>query len=136
MKRLKIPLIYISSFLASTLPVLIYFFVNMDKYVKTVPDRVKLCFGGIIALGIVILKVIGKLKVPSRLVGFGIVFVLCYLFNALLQDLMVFSLLALVGELLDLGFQIYLEKHKKDKENEKAAQKTAEAVERVLNGRV
>lgn len=136
MKKIKIPLIYIASFLASTLPVLIYFFINMDKYVKTVPDRVKLSFGGIIALGIVVLKVLGKLKVPSRLVGFGIVLILCYLLEALIQDLMVFSFLAFIGELLDLGFQVYLRKRKKDKENEKAAQKTAEAIERVLNGRV
>ena len=136
MKRLKIPLIYISSFLASTLPVLIYFFINMDKYVKTIPDRVKLSFGGIIVLGIVVLKVLGKLKAPSRLIGFGIVFILCYLLEALIQDLMVFSFLAFIGELLDLCFQVYLKKHKKDKENEKAAQKTAEAIEKVLNGRV
>ena len=47
MKRMKLPLLYILSVLLSVLPVLIYFIVNHDRYIRSVPEGIKLLFGAI-----------------------------------------------------------------------------------------
>ena len=136
MKKFKIPLLYLLSFALSVLPVAIYFFINVDRYVKTVPDRLKLTTGLICLCLIVFLKVIGKLRMPSRTVLFGMVFLLCYLLESVLDDLLVFSFLALVGEVLDYICQIFIRRAKEDRIAQKSAERTANEIEKVLNGRV
>ena len=136
MKKFKIPLLYLLSFVLSVLPVLVYFFANADRYFVTVPDRVRLSCG-LVCLGVIVfLKVMGKLKMPSRAVLFGLVTVLCYLLERVLNDLIVFSFLALVGEVLDMVCQAFIKKAKEDRLIEKSAERTAKEVERALNGRV
>lgn len=136
MKKSKIPLLYCLSFVLSVLPVSIYFFVNSDRYIKTIPDRIKITAGLVILSVIVILKVIGKLKMPSRTVLFGFVFIMCFLLGRVLNDLIVFSFLALVGEILDSICQIYIRRERERILTEKAANATADKLEKILNGRV
>ena len=136
MKKSKIPLLYCLSFVLSVSPVSIYFFVNSNRYIKTIPDRIKITAGLVILSVIVILKVIGKLKMPSRTVLFGFVFIMCFLLGRVLNDLIVFSFLALVGEILDSICQIYIRRERERILTEKAANATADKLEKILNGRV
>ena len=136
MKRLKIPILYLLSFVLSIAPVGIYFFLNRHRYFVTLPDKVKITVGLVCLVFIVFLKVMGKFKMPSRAVLFGFVMILCYLMERVLDDLLVFSFLALVGEILDIVCQIFIRKAKEEKLIEKTAERTAGEIERILNGRV
>ena len=73
---------------------------------------------------------------PSRAVLFGLVCVLCYLLERVLADLLMFSFLALVGEVLDMICQGIIKREKEKKFAQKTAERTAVEIERVLNGRV
>ena len=136
MKKIRIPILYLLSFAVSVLPVAIYFFANADRYFVTVPDKVKLTCGLVCMLVIVFLKVMGKLKMPSRAVLFALVMVMCYLLERVLDDLIVFSFLALIGEILDMICQHFIKKAKEERMLQKSADRTAKEIERVLNGRV
>lgn len=102
--RLRLILLYIGSFITSVAPLLVCLFVNLNKYTETPNETVKLCIGGVLAVFFLFLKVIGKLQMPRRIVLFGIVFIMAYLLEAILNDLILLSGMALAGELLDLVF--------------------------------
>ena len=136
MKRIKIPLLYLLSFVLSVLPVAIYFLANKDRYFVTVPDRVRLSAGLICLCVIVFLKVMGKLRMPSRAVLFGLVCVMCYLLERVLDDLLVFSFLALVGEVLDMCCQAIIRREREKRLVQKTAQATTSEITKILNGRV
>ena len=136
MKRFKIPFLYLLSFVASVLPVALYFFANADRYFVTVSDRVRLSVGIVCLCVIVLLKAMGKLKMPSRAVLFAFVMVMCYLLERVLDDLIIFSFLALVGEILDIGCQYLIRREREKKLVEKTAQATTAQITKILNGRV
>ena len=136
-------LLYIGSFIVSLAPLVFIMAWNWGDYTKTPGDTVKLCFGGVLILIFVFLKVIGKLKMPRRIVLFGIVFILSYLFQAILKDLIIISGMALLGEFLDcVLFQRPIKVLKEKIVIEKTADSTASKVEEVMkkyfegNGRV
>jgi hypothetical protein len=135
MKKLKRNLVflYIGSFLVSIAPLLAVLIARWNVYTKTPGDTVKLCIGGVICLFFILLKVIGKLKMPSRIVLFGVVFALVYLLKAILDDLLLLSGMALAGELLDmLFFQMAIRRTKERILIEKTSTATAEKVEEVI----
>ncbi|MBQ7907285.1 MAG: hypothetical protein IJ309_04845 [Clostridia bacterium] len=136
MNRLRLPLLYLLSFTLSLGPVLVYFFINLDKYVTSVADAVRLSFGGVIILGVVLLKVVGLLKMPPRIVLFALVFAGCYLLSSILNDLIIFSFLALIGEIGDSVCQIFIRREKERRLIEKTARATATALESSFTGRV
>lgn len=136
MKKTKLLFLYILSFVLTLAPILIYFFVNMDKYVSTTYEGIKLFAGGVILACVLLLKVLGKLKTPSGVCLFGVLFVLSYLLNAILQDLMIFSMLALIGEVADSVVCIFINREKRRQREKSCAELTAKEVERVLSGRV
>lgn len=130
--KCKLALLYILSVIATIAPITIYFFINIDKYTKTVPDTIKLCSGAIILFCIVVLKVIGKLHVPSAITLYAIILVLAYLLNSIIQDLIVFAFLALVGELLSIFIDIVIRNLRIKLEREKTASITAVEVEKII----
>ncbi|MBE6663834.1 MAG: hypothetical protein E7602_04965 [Ruminococcaceae bacterium] len=135
MKKIKLPFLYCASLCASVLPVLIYFLVNYDKYISTAPQKFKLLFGGLLAVGILIAKTIGAFKINSGIVFFGFAFVFSYLLESIVSDLLVFSFLALVGEILAMIVRAFI-KREKAKQTE---QRQEEAIERAIlksSGRV
>ena len=140
--RLRLVLLYIGSFIVTIAPLLVCFIANWDKYTKTPSDTVKLCIGGAIGLVFLFLKVIGKLGMPRRIVLFGIVFIMAYLLQAILADLILLSGMALAGEFLDLVcFQRAIRITKENILIGKTADATTSQVEQVLkkylgNGRV
>ena len=132
MRRIKIPLLYLLSFALSVLPVVTYVVLHRDRYFTTLPQQVKLSVGGAFLVVIVLLKAMGKLRAPGRVGLFGTVFLLCYLLEAVLNDLIILSFLALVGEVMDSVCQAYIRRVKQEKE----AQLTAAHVKKALSGRV
>ena len=132
-RRLLLILMYICSFICSIAPVAVYFLLNSEKYVKSGEDVIKICLGGFICLSLALLKILGKLKMPSSTVAFGIVFLLSYLLKSVTDDLIIFSLLALVGDLADkLFFGIPIKRIKEGIFIDKNANETEKRMERVM----
>jgi hypothetical protein len=130
--RIKIIILYLLSFVVSVAPCLIYFFANLDRYTKTVPQTIKLCFGGGLVAFLIILKIAGKLKINKRSTFFIVLLALSYLLESILSDLLIFSFLAIVGELLDLIIILPINKIKERQKNEKTADVTAKKVEEMF----
>ncbi len=135
MKKIKLPLLYTASLCASVLPVLIYFIVNYDRYISTTPQKFKLLFGGLLAVGILITKTIGTLKINSGIVFFGFIFVFSYLLESIVSDLLVFSFLALVGEILAMIVRAFIKREKTKREEERQEKAIEKAIFRS-SGRV
>ncbi len=131
--RILIVLLYIASFFASIGPALTFFLIHQEKYIKTVPDKVKISAGIVIITVIVVIKLMGKLKINSRIFVFGVVFLLSYLFEALLNDLLIFSFLALIGEIADILIMMLIKKIKTDLLIQKSANANADAMEEAFN---
>lgn len=131
--RLKILAVYLLSIIASVLPLLICLIVNRSKYFTTPGEVVKTSIGGIILLIFVFLKTVGKLKMPRRVVLFGLVFIMSYLLQALLPDLTLLSGLALIGEGIDyIIFQPIIANMRSNATVNHAADATAERVEQII----
>ena len=126
-------LLSVGSFLVSVAPLLLCVVSNWGKYVKTPSDAVSLALGGMLALIFLLLKVLGKLKMPRRIVFYAAVFAMAYLLEALLDDLVLFSGMALLGEALDLiFFQRALRTTKESILVGKTADATATQVEAIV----
>ncbi len=131
--KIRLAFLYIGSFIVSIAPLLICLIVNWSRYTKTPQDTIKLCLGGAIAVTFLFLKVIGKLHMPRRIVLFSIVFSMVYLLQAILNDLLLLSFMALLGEILDsVFFQRAIRITKENMLVSKTADKTAEQVEQVF----
>lgn len=131
--RLRLVFLYIGSFIVCVAPLLVCLIMNWDKYTKTPSDTVKLCIGGILVVFFLFLKVIGKLKMPRRIVLFGIVFILAYLLQSILSDLILLSGMALAGEFLDcVCFQRAIRITKENILIGKTADTTTSQVEEVI----
>jgi hypothetical protein len=135
MKKMKIPLLYVLSFLCSVMPVLIYFVLNHESYISTTPERIKLLFGGILAVSIVITKMLGVFKINSGIMLFSLVFVFSYLLEGIISDLLIFSFLALVGEVLAFVVRQVI-KAEKTKSDEEKTEKMIENAVNKTSGRV
>ncbi|MBQ3590263.1 MAG: hypothetical protein II980_07450 [Clostridia bacterium] len=136
MKHLKIVYLYILGFVLSIAPIITYFILNYDRYVKSTYDGVRLASGGIILACILLVKITGKLKTPSAVSVFGVIFVLSYLLNSIIMDLMIFSFLALLGEICDMVVQIFIRKERARLVNTKIATETAKEISKIVNTRV
>jgi hypothetical protein len=133
-KGCPIFLLHLLSFLFSVLPLGLVFAFNFGKYTETVVDAVKLSFGGVLLVVFMVLKVLGKLKMPRRVVFYAFVFVGAVLFAAVLEDLVLLSGAALLGEAVDYIFlQPVIARRKSEKEREKVADATADRVEQLFD---
>lgn len=131
--RLRLALLYIGSVIAFVSPLLICFILKWDEYMKTPGDTVKLGIGGVLLVVVVALMILGRLKSLRRIVGLGISFILAYLLQAVLVDLVLLLGLALLGELLDLiFFQTAIKTTKEKIHITKTADATTAQVEEVL----
>ena len=66
----------VCSFLASIIPLGLVVWMHRDEYIATVGQAVKLSIGGIIVAILLVLKIIGKLKMPRRVTAFAMIFIL------------------------------------------------------------
>ena len=103
-KKLKRRLLWLrcGSFLTSVLPLCIAVAMNAGEWFSTSPAAgIKMAVGAVIGIFLIALKVLGRLKIPSGIVGYGLVFAMCYLLGPVLDDLLLLSGMALVGEIGD-----------------------------------
>ena len=101
-EKAKLGFLVIGGFLSSVLPLAILLFYKWEEYVTSVPGgAIRLSLGGGIIAALILLKVLGKLKLPSRLCVMVIALCMVYLLEALLQDLSLILLVATVGEAAD-----------------------------------
>ncbi len=132
-RRIKLWILRIVSFLVSIAPITIVVCLNLDKYVKEPSDTVKLCLGAILAIVFVALKVLGKLRMPRRVIFFAMVFAIAFLFESLLVDLKLLSGMALLGEAIDyVFFQTAIKRAEENIVVGKTADATTKQVEEVL----
>ena len=133
-QKVKCVLLSIGSFLASVAPILTIVLLKWDVYTKqSYGGTVKLCLGGLLALLFLFLKVIGKLRMPRRIVLFGVVFGMSWLLQTMLEDLFLLSGMALFGELVDyIFFQTALKRAREALRIGKTADATAGKVEELL----
>ena len=133
-KRLLLLFMYICSFICSIAPLVVYFISNHVRYVKSYEDVTKLCLGGFICLSLMLLKILGKLKMPSSTVTFGILFLLSYLLKSITDDILIFSFLILLGDVLDkMIFAIPIKRIKERVFIDKSADATCEKMEEILS---
>ena len=129
----RLILLEIASFIVSVAPLVVVFAINWDKYAEAPADTVKLCFGGALIVVLLLLKVIGKLRMPSRIVFFGIVFIMAYLLQAVLADILLISGMALAGEVVDcICFQRAIRITRENILVNKTADATTQKVEEVI----
>ena len=89
------------SFLVSVVPLGLFFLKNFDRYVQDADDVWKLSAGAVVITVIILLTVLGKLKIPGRVVTSVLFMGLCWLFASLLEDLLIISTIWCVSEVVD-----------------------------------
>nr|DAK97143.1 MAG TPA: hypothetical protein [Caudoviricetes sp.] len=126
-------------YLSSVAPLMVLVSMRAERYVGTAGDGIRLGIGGGIGLVLIFLNSIGRLKIPSRLLGSGLVCLLAYLLSSLLSDILLLSAAYFAGALLESClFAFPVKKAKEAVALGKTADATAKRVEEVLqryNGR-
>ena len=131
--RLRLAFLCTGSFIINILPLVLLFVFKWDEYTEKPADTVKLCLGGAMLAVFVLLAVLGKFKLPRKIVSLSIILVMAYLLSAVLNDLMLIVAMALLGECLDL--LLFKGAIKKTRENiliGRTADATASQVEEVI----
>lgn len=130
----RLVFLHILSFIASVAPVAIAIGVNANEWFSTPRETVKIGIGAIIGAVLIILKVLGRIKMPRRLVIFGIVFAMIYLLSSILPDMLLISGMAFLGEALDaLLFQRAIRNTREKIGIKKTADATAKQIEDILD---
>ena len=135
MKRLKTRLVLLSigSFIASVLPLALTLFLKRGEYMTTVAQAVKLSVGFLIGAAFMLLKTMGKLKMPRRLTLYVVVTLMAYLLKPILSDIMLLGVMAIIGEVCDsLFFGIAIRRTRNAIADERCAESTAGRVEEVI----
>ena len=132
MKKLKLPFLYLLSFILSLGPVAIFVALHIESYISTPADAIRLTAGGLIVALILLLKILAKLKIPSRITVFSFVFVLSYLLNPLIRDICILSFLALLGEGLDMILGAFIKREREKEATEKIAKETVTRLEKII----
>lgn len=141
-RRLKLVLLTIGSFIVSIAPLVTVLVLKRTEYFKTVQDTFKLSVGGAILVIFLLAKVTKRLTMPREIVVEGTVFVLAWLFEALLADLLLLSGMALLGGFLDWSiFDWQIRRMREDLTAQRTARVMASEMEPVIqrhigNGRV
>ena len=133
-ERAKLFFLVVGGFLASIIPLASLMVIKWEDYVSAVPGgAVKLSLGGGIIAALVLLKVLGKLRLPSRLCVMVIALVMVYLLEALLQDLSLILWVAIAGEAVDAFlFAPFARRVRERIAIAKQADATADRVEEML----
>ena len=132
--RFKLFIFSILSFIVSLAPLITAFALNFETYTKTVSAGVKLTIGGVIVCVLLFFKVIGKLNAPNGVMAYFIVFLLAYLLEAILADLILLSGMALLGEVMDMIFiRPFVRRAREEITIKKTADATADQVKVILD---
>ena len=130
----RLVVLHVMSFIASVAPVAAVVAANADKWFSTPREAVKIGIGAIIGAVLIIMKVLGKIKMPRRLVTFGLVFTMIYLLGSILPDMLLLSGMAFLGEALDfLFFQRAIRSTREMIGIKKTADATTKQIEDILD---
>ena len=100
-ERVRRTLLLTGGFLASVLPLAVLFVLRWDRYTALPGGALRLTLGGGMILILLLLKVLGMIRLPSRLTVMVITLVMVYLLKGLLDDLTVILWAAILGEAVD-----------------------------------
>lgn len=132
-EKRKLFFLCMGGFLFSTMPLLALLAIKWEEYTALPGGAVRLCFGGGAIVALLALKVLGKIKLPSRLTVMAIALVLVYLLEALLTDLSLILWVALIGEAIDTFlFAPFAKRTRERIKIIKQADATADRVEELL----
>jgi len=139
--KVKSLLLKLTGAISAVAPVGIYIAINWEKYAPTTSEGVKLGLGCTLALVVVGLKCLSKIKVPKLVYLWGGVALFSWLMASVLDDLFIISLLAFTGEVGDtlcaMGAKHYDTKLVDDKNALLIAKATSKAIEETKGyGRV
>lgn len=100
--KVKYALLVLASFIVLTAPLLIVLCVKWDTYTTSYSygGTIKLTAGGVMAVGFLIMMLLGKLKMPRGIIIAGVVFIFAWLLESILKDLKLLSGMFLLGETL------------------------------------
>ncbi len=131
--RIKLIVLYVLSFLVSIAPLAVVLIINWGNYTSTVTDTLKLSFAGVMAVVFLFLKVVGKLKMPRRVVFYGILCLFIWLLQPVIGDLLLLAGMAFLGELVDfIFFQSAIKRTKERIHIEKQTESTSDAIEKKM----
>lgn len=133
-ERTKLFFLTFFGFLFSILPLAILFALRWEEYVTAVPGgAIRLSLGGGMIAVLILLKVLGKLKLPSRLCVMVIALAAVYLLEALLADMSLILWMAIIGEAVDTFlFAPFVRRTRERISVMKQADATADRVEELL----
>lgn len=132
-EKTKLFFLCAGGFLSSTLPLIALLIIKWEEYTAIPGGAVRLCFGGGMIVALIALKVLGKIKLPSRITVMAVVLVLVYLLEALLADLTLILWVALIGEAIDTFlFAPFAKRVRERIAIAKQADATADRVEELL----
>lgn len=130
--KIKLALLCVASYIVSVLPLLITFMLNFGKYTESAEATVKLTLGGVIVLSLLLARTLGR-TLPDGLGGMLLAFVVAFLLEAILADLVLLLGMFLLGECLDVIFlRRRIAKLREDILIDKTANATAAQVEDVI----
>ena len=130
--RVKLALLCAVSYVMSVAPLLVTFAFNLDKYTASTEATVKLTFGGLIVLALLLMRTLGR-ALPQGIGGALTAFVVAFLLEAILADLVLLLGMFLLGESLDIIFiRRKISKLREDILVDKTATATAEQVEMIF----
>ncbi len=131
--KVKLFILRVLSFIVCIAPIAVVVFINRKEWFGTPQESVKIGIGAIIGIVLVALKVLAKIKMPARIVTYGIVFAMTYLLGSILEDLLLLSGMAFFGEVLDcLFFQRAIKNTQEQMHIEKTANATSRQVEEIM----
>lgn len=96
--KIKLFLLRYFGFVFLTLPVIIIFIINWDKYFATTKDSINITVGALIGLIIAIIVLLGKTNILKGYAGLVVGFALIYFMNSIIQDLLIIYGAVLIGD--------------------------------------
>ncbi len=134
-KKLKwrLALLYTTSLVVSIFPLALTLFIKRSEYITTVTDALRLSAGLAVGVIFMIIKVLGKMKMPRRLTLYVIITLMAYLLKPLLSDMVLLGAMAILGEVCDSAFfGMAIKRTRQQISDERTASSTADKVEEVF----
>lgn len=144
-KQIKLKLLQGGGLVTSLAPLITCIAINWNDYVVASGGQTwKLSIGGTIAVFLIAVAMLGKLKMPGLKTFFAVLLVIVFLIEPILADLKLLCACALGGQILNgISFEWLANNYKDKISREKQADTTATAMEKVIdkaiskiNGRV
>lgn len=134
-KQIKLKLLQGGGLVTSLAPLITCIAINWNDYVVAAGGQTwKLSVGGTIAVFLIAVAMLGKLKMPGLKTFFTVLLVIVFLIEPILADLKLLCACALGGQILNgISFEWIANNYKDKIAREKQADTTATAMEKVID---